>query len=58
MDLLIVLNISPISVKEGEAPARVKSMILEWAAMHQQELLADWERCDNGEQPLPIEPLD
>ena len=52
------IGILPIKILEGDAPKRVKSMVLEWAALHQTELLADWERCHNSQAPLPIEPLD
>ena len=52
------VGISPIKILEGNAPKRVQSMVLEWAALHQPELLADWERCQNSQSPLPIEPLD
>lgn len=37
----LVVGISPIVILEGSAPNRVRSMVLEWAALHQQELLAD-----------------
>lgn len=54
----LVVGISPIEVREGGAPRRVRSMVLEWAALHQQELMDDWTRCRNAEELLPIEPLD
>jgi len=54
----IVVGISPIEILEGGVPGRVRSMVLEWAAMHQNELLEDWERCRNSVQPLPIAPLE
>jgi hypothetical protein len=54
----LVIGISPITILEGKAPARVRSLVLEWAALHQQELWNDWERCRNNEPPLPIEPLE
>jgi hypothetical protein len=53
----LVVGISPINILEGDAPGRVRSMVLEWAAIHQQELLADWERCRSGQDPQPIAPL-
>jgi hypothetical protein len=40
------------------APKRVKSMVLEWTALHQEELLRDWDFCKNMETPFNIEPLD
>jgi hypothetical protein len=51
------VGISPIRVLEGDAPGRVRSMALERAALHQNELLADWERCRRGEHTVAIAPL-
>jgi hypothetical protein len=31
---------------------------MEWAAAHQQELLANWELMRNDQPPNPIDPLD
>jgi hypothetical protein len=33
-------------------------MTLEWAKLHQDELLADWTLCESKQQPQPIEPLE
>lgn len=54
----LIVGILPIRVLEGHAPARVRSMVLEWSALHQQELADDWERCRRAEAPLPIAPLE
>jgi len=32
-------------------------MVIGWIEIHKDELLADWELCQNGEKPFPIEPL-
>ena len=53
----LVVRINPIMIMEGQAAARVRSMVLEWAALHQQELAANWERCRAGQAPAGIEPL-
>lgn len=50
--------IDEIDRLEGRAPARVRSMVLEWPALHPQELADDWERCRRAEAPLPIAPLE
>jgi hypothetical protein len=34
-----VVTISPIKIIKVDAPKRVKSMVLEWTALHQEELL-------------------
>lgn len=31
---------------------------MEWHELHQDELLANWERCCRKEAPNPIEPLE
>lgn len=33
-------------------------MVLEWTALHQEELLLDWELCKNLQPPVTIEPLE
>ena len=54
----LVVTINPIKIIKGDAPKRVKSMILEWTALHQEELLQDWELCANMQTPFSIEPLE
>jgi len=54
----LVITINPIKIIKGDAPKRVKSMVLEWTALHQEELLSDWELCKNMQPPLAIEPLE
>ncbi len=54
----LIVGIQPITILQGRAPQRVRSMVLEWTALHQQELHADWQRCRNAEAPLPIAPLE
>lgn len=54
----LIIGISPIVILNGSAPSRVRSMVLEWSALHQRELLDDWERCRRAESPMPIAPLD
>ncbi len=56
-DSELVVNIWPLAVIQGEAPRRVRDMVLEWAGQHQQELLAAWNQCQFGQPPQPISPL-
>lgn len=44
------IGIEPIALLAGALPARAASMALEWAALHQRELMQNWRR-------LHIEPL-
>jgi hypothetical protein len=36
----------------------VKSLVFEWAALHQVELLADWNLCMQKQKPVEIAPLE
>ena len=53
----LVVAISPVRIIQGNAPARVCKMVLEWTAQHQSELLDDWGRLARAQTPAPIEPL-
>lgn len=41
----------------GSLPRRALALVREWAAMHQDELRANWERARRDEPLQPIEPL-
>jgi hypothetical protein len=42
----------------GRLPPRVFALIVEWATLHRDELLSNWERLRQGQQPEPIAPLE
>ena len=42
---------------EGDIPTRQIRMIQAWIEIHRDELIADWQLCQNGEKPFQIEPL-
>ena len=42
----------------GSLPRRQQRLVEAWAELHQQELLADWKRLQEGKRPFPIKPLD
>jgi hypothetical protein len=56
-DSELVVGIRPLRIIQGNAPLRVRAMVLEWAEQHQDELLAAWNRCQGHQAPLPIRPL-
>ena len=51
------VGIDPIVVIAGKLPNRAISMVLEWAALHQRELMGIWNRLRNGEPVEGIDPL-
>jgi hypothetical protein len=56
-DCELVVGINPLKIVQGDAPGRVRSMVIEWALQHQRELLEDWSRLGRAQSPQPIEPL-
>jgi len=51
-------GIDPIRFLEGKLPARAASMVLEWTALHQRELMRNWDRLRNDQLVEKIEPLE
>ncbi|MGM0621657.1 MAG: DUF4160 domain-containing protein [Bacteroidota bacterium] len=41
----------------GEIPGRKMKLVQAWVEIHKEELLADWQLCQNGEKPFKIDPL-
>ena len=56
-DEVAVLGIDPVVLIVGTLPRRQQRLVEAWAELHQAELLADWNRLQAGERPLPITPL-
>lgn len=52
------IDIREGAVFEGTLPPRVLRMTLEWATLHKDELLDNWELCASHRKPKPIPPLD
>jgi hypothetical protein len=56
-DELALVDITTLSVFAGRLPPRALGLVIEWATMHQQQLLDSW-RMAQAQQPLSkIEPL-
>ena len=52
------VGIAPVMVLEGDLPNRAASMVIEWAALHQQELMRNWERLRAQQTIERISPLE
>jgi len=53
-----IVGIRPVAVLEGRLSPRVTALIVEWAQLHQAELMANWDRLQRGQPPVPILPLE
>ena len=52
------LRIADLALMAGSLTPRALALTVEWAAQHQQELLADWELARLGQPLQPIAPLE
>jgi len=52
-----IIQIESLSVIAGNLPPRALGMVMEWAAMHQEEILKNWRRAENFEKLKKIQPL-
>jgi hypothetical protein len=52
-----VIKIKDLTVLEGYLQPRALGLVMEWAAIHKDELLNDWELAKNKKPLFPVEPL-
>ncbi len=53
----VAIEIATRDVLVGRLPGRAMRLVLEWAELHQEELLQNWQRVQQGELPASVEPL-
>ncbi len=53
-----VIELGSLSTLQGRLPARARRLVLEWAVLHRDEVMAAWNRAHGGEPPGTIAPLD
>ena len=52
-----VFDIRSLAILGGQLPARARGLAVEWASIHAEELLENWERARHLEPLNRIEPL-
>ena len=55
---MALIDIRTLTVFSGRLPPRVLGLVIEWATLHQRELLDDWERARAREVLQKIAPLE
>ncbi len=53
-----LVDIRNLSAFAGRLPPRVTGLVIEWATLHQQELLEDWRRAQAQDALRKIDPLE
>ena len=50
-------SIHSLKMLEGNLPPRVKGLVVEWASLHQEQLMENWELLRKTQKFKKIEPL-
>ena len=53
-----LVTIETLEVLRGRLPRRALALVLEWSAVHRDELREDWDRVRSGRTLTPIPPLE
>lgn len=53
-----IVGITAMALLGGHLSARVFGLVMEWTALHREELMQDWERASNNEPLKKIAPLE
>lgn len=53
-----LIDIRTLEVIQGRLPRRAMSLSIEWAIDHRDELIENWNRCQDKQPPNQIAPLD
>ena len=56
-DSKALFSIDPLEMVEGNLPPRIHGVVIEWASMHKDELLDNWNKLQNEQKPKKIKPL-
>ncbi len=52
-----LISIKDFSVIQGSIPSRALGMVIEWASLHQNELMINWNKSVQNQSLDKIEPL-
>jgi len=56
-DFEILIRITDLSIYSGSLPSRAFGLIMEWASLHQNELMENWVLLKEKRSVKKIEPL-
>ena len=52
-----LISISELNVLEGRLPARILGLVIEWAELHKEELMQNWDMVNTTGDFFKIAPL-
>jgi hypothetical protein len=53
-----ILGVESLAILAGKLSPKALGLVVEWASLHQNELMADWKRARQQEPLQPIDPLE
>jgi len=53
-----VIGIEPLAILQGRLSRKARTLVFEWADLHQAELMANWELARQQAPLNPIDPLE
>jgi hypothetical protein len=56
-ELKATIDIQSSELIQSNLPKKQAKLVLAWAELHQEELMANWTLVMNGEEPFKIQPL-
>ena len=56
-DFKVSIDIQTLSVLEGNFPPRALGLVIEWASLHRNELIDNWNMARQQQVPKKVEPL-
>ena len=56
-EFTVIIDIQKLELWNGYLPPRVLGLVIEWAAIHQNELMDNWEKAVKQEALVSIKPL-
>jgi hypothetical protein len=52
-----LIDINTLGIISGKLPTKAHSLVIEWAIIHKEKLIKNWELAKKNQQPKKIEPL-
>ena len=53
----VLIGLRDLKPIRGLLPRRDQALVMEWAEAHREELMEDWNLCNEMKPPNPIQPL-
>ena len=51
------IAVNPVAIRSGRLPPRAMALVVEWALLHEEELMENWRRLHTDEPAQKIIPL-